>query len=253
MASLQTQTQIAILKTGSTFPTLAATRGDFEDWILAGMGLSRHSVLIIDAVAHQAAFPAYDTLAGVVITGSHAIITEHHPWSERAANWIRQVVERRIPVLGICYGHQLLAYAFGGDVDNNPNGREFGTTTISVHNTAASDPLFQHLPSRFSAHVSHRQSVLRLPPEATRLASSSMDAYQAFVFKEWAWGVQFHPEFDVEITREYIKACASPLQAQGIDPHTLSVDCCTTPESTSLLKIFRTLIEQKQEEEQSKN
>jgi GMP synthase (glutamine-hydrolysing) len=246
MASLSTQTHIAILKTGSTFPTLAATRGDFEDWILAGMELQRHSVLIIDAVAQQTTFPAHDTLAGVIITGSHAMITEHHLWSERSANWIRQIVERRIPVLGICYGHQLLAYAFGGEIDDNPNGREFGTTTISTHNTAASDPLFRHLPAMFPAHVSHRQAVLKLPPEATILASSSMDAHQSFVLKGCAWGVQFHPEFDVEITREYIKACAIPLQAQGIAPQTLGVNCCATPESTSLLKTFRILIEQKQ-------
>jgi GMP synthase (glutamine-hydrolysing) len=246
MASLRMRTHIAILKTGSTFPTLAATRGDFEDWILAGMELQRNAVLIIDAVADHASFPVYDTLAGVVVTGSHAMITEHHPWSERSAAWIRQIVERQIPVLGICYGHQLVAYAFGGEIGDNPNGREFGTTIISSNNTAASDLLFRHLPAAFPAHVSHRQSVLKLPAEATVLASSPMDAHQAFRLKGCAWGVQFHPEFDVEITREYIKACAIPLQAQGIDPQSLSLDCGATPESTSLLTIFRALIQQKQ-------
>lgn len=236
---------LVILKTGSTFPALVARRGDFEDWILAGMGLQRHAVLIIDAVAHRVSFPAFDTLAGIIITGSHAMITEHHWWSEQLAAWIRQIVERCIPLLGICYGHQLLAYALGGEVGDNSNGPEFGTTTISTHATAAADPLFHDMPATFPAHVSHRQSVLTLPPGATVSASSSMDAHQAFVVNGCAWGVQFHPEFDEEITREYIKISAPFLQAQGIDPYAVARGCEATPESASLLKIFRAFIEQR--------
>lgn len=211
------------------------------------MGLLRQDVIIVDVVAGLTPFPVDDSIAGVVITGSHAMVTEHHEWSEQSAKWIRQVVERSIPVLGICYGHQLLAYAFGGKVGNNQNGQEFGTTPVQVCENALDDPLFQSLPTTFPVHVSHTQSVLKPPSEAHTLAVSERDPHQAFVINECAWGVQFHPEFDVEITREYIGAYATQLTLQGVNPQQLAYNCKATPESTSLLRRFRMLIEQRGE------
>jgi GMP synthase (glutamine-hydrolysing) len=67
-------------------------------------------------------------------------------------------------------------------------------------------------------HESHTQSVLRLPPGAVRLASNTWDPNQAVRFGAQAWGVQFHPEFDSEIVREYIEHYGSLLAAEGQDP-----------------------------------
>jgi GMP synthase (glutamine-hydrolysing) len=233
--------KVVIIKTGSTFPALAAKKGDFEDWIIAGMEIGREDTIVVNVTNHSP-FPDYHNIAGIIITGSHAMVTEHHAWSERTATWLRTVVNRRIPVLGICYGHQLLAYAFGGTAGNNPNGREFGTVKVHLNAAAKKDPLLGILPNMIEVHVSHTQSVLRLPSDAQVLASSEMDAHQAVVFGNCVWGVQFHPEFDAEILREYIKTYQQFLREQGSDPERLQQNCQDTPYGSLLLQRFREII-----------
>jgi GMP synthase (glutamine-hydrolysing) len=209
-----------ILKMGSTLPSLRSRRGDFEDWIIAGLGLAREEVVVID-VPQDLPLPALNGHAAVVITGSHTMVTERKDWSERAAEWLRDAVAAGVPVLGICYGHQLLAHALGGEVADNPNGREFGTVEVRLENAARDDPLLDGFPELIRVHVGHTQSVLRLPAGAVRLASNKWDANQAVRFGRTAWGVQFHPEFDTEIVREYIMHHRAVLAAQGQDPDAL--------------------------------
>ena len=226
-----------IIKTGGTFSELAEKKGDFEDWALSGMGIGRDDARIIDASRYEA-LPEYDQIAGIVITGSHAMVTEKHTWSETIVRWLPGAVERDIPILGICYGHQLLAYSLGGEAGNNPNGREFGTVDIQLTTEANADPLFRNLPTPFQAQVCHTQSALRLPSGAKILASNAMDPHQAFVVGKCAWGVQFHPEFDSEAVRTYITVYEKLLQEQGLDTAHLFQNCHETPLSTSLLRRF---------------
>jgi GMP synthase (glutamine-hydrolysing) len=233
--------ELIILKTGSTLPTLLARKGDFTDWIVTGLDAAPTEVRIIDA-ENVCTLPAYDEVAGVVITGSHAMVTERQPWSERVAAWLPGLIERGIPTLGICYGHQLLAHALGGEVGDNPNGREFGTVTVDLAAEAADDPLLGGLPSRLPVQVCHTQSALRLPAGARRLAQGSRDANQAFVVGEAAWGVQFHPEFDAEVVTTYIEHYAERLRAEGQDPAALSAGCCDTPVGTTILRRFGEIV-----------
>src|SRR5512143_3057996 len=122
--------RVIIVKMGSTLPALISKKGDFEDWILSGMEIGKEASLVVD-VGKDSLFPSFVEISGIVITGSHAMVTEHQDWSERTALWLVKAVEHEIPILGICYGHQLLAYALGGEVGDNPHGREFGT--VEVH------------------------------------------------------------------------------------------------------------------------
>jgi GMP synthase (glutamine-hydrolysing) len=207
--------QFLIIKTGSTLPSLQASKGDFEHWILTGMGIGDDQVLIMD-IRDGSPLPAYDTLSGVVVTGSHSMVTDHHDWSERTAAWLAGAVEKRVPTLGICYGHQLLAYAMGGKVGDNPKGHEYGTVEVRLNENAQHDPLLGGLPSLIMAHVGHAQSVLELPIQARLLASSDMDRHQAFVVDGCAWGVQFHPEFDAEVVRAYIHLTRIITDRRGI-------------------------------------
>jgi len=207
---------ILLFKMGSTLSSLKAWKGDFEDWIIAGMGLTREEVTVVD-VTLGGPLPPLDGHGAIVITGSHAMVTERRDWSERAAGWLREAVSRDLHVLGICYGHQLLAHALGGKVGNNPKGREFGTVEVALEQRAGEDRLLGGLPSRIRVHVGHTQSVLRLPEGAVRLASNSWDGNQAFRIGSTAWGVQFHPEFDAEIMREYITHYRVLLSAEGQD------------------------------------
>src|SRR5271157_3915438 len=231
---------ILVLKMGSTLPSLSPKKGDFEDWIIAGLGLRREAASVVDPFRGEP-LPALNGHAGIVITGSHTMVTERMDWSERAADWLRDAVNAGVPILGICYGHQLLAHALGGEVGNNPKGAEFGTVEVAFEEPARSDTLLGGLPSRMRVHESHTQSVLRLPPCAVRLASNTWDPNQAVRFGPAAWGVQFHPEFDSEIVREYIQHYRSLLSAEGQDPARLAETTAADSAGSLVLRRFAEL------------
>jgi GMP synthase (glutamine-hydrolysing) len=229
--------RIAIIKTGSTLPHLASRRGDFEDWILSGMEVQPDQVVVLD-VGNGTHLPEPERFAGIVVTGSHALVTDHHPWSERTAEWLVRTVNKGLPTLGICYGHQLLAYALGGEVGDNPRGLEFGTVELDLTPQAEGDALLGSLQTGSRVQVSHLQSVLCLPPGASRLASSAMEANLAFAVGSCAWGVQFHPEFDAEVVATYIHHFREELRNQDQDPDQLVAACRDTPDSRNLLRRF---------------
>ncbi len=190
-----------IIKTGDTFPDIARSLGDFEDWVRKGMGLSDDHTQVVD-VARGQALPEKTDCRRVVITGSHAMVTDLLPWSLAVEAWLPGLIRDGVPVLGICYGHQLLARAMGGVVDYHPGGLEIGTVWVD-RATVEPDLLFQGLPERFTAHVCHSQTVVRLPDGAVKLAWNAFEPHHAFRIGSCAWGVQFHPEYDETIMRAY--------------------------------------------------
>ena len=203
------QKPIAILVTGRTYPSISDTFGGFDDWIAAALdGMPFQKIAICDG----AALPDPSTLAGAIITGSHAMVTDRAPWSEDLASWLRQAVSGNLPLLGICYGHQLVAHAFGGHVGSRVRGIEFGTVSVTLTHAATEDAVFGTLPATFPAHVVHLQSVLALPPEATVLGYSAGDPHQIIRFAARVWGVQFHPEFAAGVIAGYAQELGLPPQ-----------------------------------------
>lgn len=176
--------------------------GDFEEWALRAIrsqGVEQHDIHIEfhDGVARP--LPDFNTLAGVIIMGSLAMASDKKAWMLRLSEEIVALVEAKIPLLGICFGHQLIAQALGGVVGYHPEGLEIGTVPIVTHPAAQDDALFSHLPDQFSAQAVHYQSVLALPPGAVHLASSDFEPHHAYRVGSTCWGVQFHPEFSAEI------------------------------------------------------
>jgi GMP synthase (glutamine-hydrolysing) len=166
------------------------------------------------------------------------MVTERHPWSERSAHWLREAAHAGVPVLGICYGHQLLAHALGGQVGDNPAGREMGTVDLDLLPAAGHDPLFAGLPERFPAHATHLQSVLHPPQGATVLASSAQDPVHAFRWGRAAWGVQFHPEFSATHMHGYLQARAEALAREGGCHRRLASGVSAAPHARRVLRRF---------------
>ena len=228
---------IVIIKTGDSIPSLVARRGDFEDWIIAGMGHSCPSPTVVSVHKGETP-PDFDLIAGIIITGSHELVTDRADWSERTASWLVKAVEREIPILGICFGHQILAYALGGKVGNMPGGPEFGTVSISLTAASRDDPILGDLPQTVEAQVSHYQSVLDLPPKATLLAFSEKDPHSAIRYGPCVWGVQFHPEFDADIAAAYIQELSGIIEKSDEDFATLLANCRDTITGGLILRRF---------------
>lgn len=228
--------RVVILKTGNTYPAISEVFGDFEDWFIAG--LSPELDLTVVNVAADEDPGNIGDWDGIVVTGSPAMVSDREPWSERTAQWLAAAVAQGKPVLGVCYGHQLLAHALGGKVGYHPGGRESGTFEVRLNDQASDDPLLGTLPQTFPAQLTHLQSVLELPAEATLLASSEHEPHQAFRIGDCAWGLQFHPEFNAPIMRSYLEVQAPALRDEQLDAEALIAGVRDTPEATSLLRRF---------------
>ncbi|CAM3785135.1 glutamine amidotransferase [Paracidovorax anthurii] len=242
-SSAATPLPIVIARTGGTFEVLRGRLGDFADWVRTGLAAEAGGlpVTVVDAAA-GAPLPEPGAIAGVVLTGSHAMVTDRAGWSEGLGRWLARAVAARTPVLGICYGHQLLAHALGGEVADHPDGLEIGTVEVHPEPAAAAgDALFAPLPAAFAAQVVHHQSVRRLPPGAVRLAGNAFEPHQAFRVGPCAWGVQFHPEFGAAAMQGYIDTLAPELRAAGHDPQRLGDAVRATPEAAGLLPRFARL------------
>lgn len=232
--------RLCILKAGGTFAAAAERYGDFEHWLARGLDLPESALCLID-LREEAPLPPPETCAGAIMTGSHAMLTEQAPWMIRASAWLQGLLAARRPYLGICFGHQMLAQALGGRVDYHPRGREIGTVDIHLRASSADDALFRHLPPAFRAHAVHAQSVLELPPNAVHLAGNDFEPHHAFRVGDHAWGIQFHPEFELAHMQAYLDEFAPRLRAAGQDVAALRQTLGETPEAARLLRDFARL------------
>ena len=218
---------VIIIKAGSTFPTARQRFGDFEDWIIFSIGGSDILISVANVLEGET-LPPVDTLSGVIITGSHGMVTDNETWMQVLASWIPKVLERNIPLLGICFGHQLLAKAMGGYSDYHPKGREIGTVSIKLSPEGRQDRLLGYLPDEFYAHTTHAQTIIKLPEHALNLAANPFEAHHAFRLGDSAWGVQFHPEFSADIMKAYVNEQAVTLLREGHDVAELTAKICNT-------------------------
>lgn len=233
-------TSLVIIKTGDAFPEVIEQHGDFEQLFIQQLtaALPSHMTLTVWDARELTTPAPPSSFAGVMITGSHSMVSNQEPWSEALKPWLQQALAEDIPMLGVCYGHQLMAAALGGVSDYHPAGRESGTHQVQLTQAGLQDPLFGQLPARFPAQLTHAQSVMQLPPGATVLAHNSHDAHQALRYGSRQWSVQFHPEFTPPVMRAYIERQQTALREQGEDPQALLAAITATPDATSLLRRF---------------
>lgn len=205
---------LCILVTGDPVPKTRERVGGFASLVREGLRDAwDHGFVEVDA-REVDALPPPSRFSGLIVTGSASSVTERAPWMLRVEEYLAGAVRDEQPVLGICFGHQLLGQALGGLVERNPRGREMGTVALSI---VDDDPLLDRSIEPALAHATHVDSVTRLPPGARLLATTALEPHAALRFGERAWGVQFHPEFDEQVIREYVESRAEVLAQEGRD------------------------------------
>ncbi len=130
---------------------------------------------------------------GTIVSGSHGPVWEEKEWIPPLMDLIREIHARQGWLLGVCFGHQALGHALGGEVVMNPRGREMGTVPVYLTEEGKKSPLLAGFVSGDMASLAHRTHVSRLPEGAVRLAYNQMTPNQAFVTGR-SYGYQPHPE-----------------------------------------------------------
>jgi GMP synthase (glutamine-hydrolysing) len=231
--------KLIVLRAGDAAPPVAARRGEFFSWIrreaehVWGGAWSEHDVRDMNAP-----LPSPSDAHGFIITGSSSSVTERAPWMLRTEELVRRIVASRVPLFGICFGHQLVAEALGGKVTKNPRGREIGTISVRIRAGAPADVILDGLPSPFAANATHVDTVGVLPPGATVLAETDLEPHAVYVVGETTKCVQFHPEIDGDAMRGYVEARAHLVEAEGLDPHAIRGRSTDAPHGAETLRNF---------------
>lgn len=228
---------VLIISTGDANHALKNSYGGYACQIKAAAGLSDDETEIVTVYEGQA-LRSPNAYRAVFITGSPAMVTDKEDWSERTAEWLRGAAREETPMFGICYGHQLLTHAFGGEVGYNPAGRAAGTMHVETFECCRGDALCGDLPASFPAHMLHMQSVLRPPKDAIVLGRSPMDPHHMIRHKHNVFSTQFHPEFSPAFVRAHLSYYAEVYRGCGINAEVLREKVSETPQSTGLLRRF---------------
>ncbi len=161
----------------------------------------------VSFAVHDDEFPNSPTDAdGWIISGSKYGAYDGYPWIARLEDFLRDAYSAKVPIAGICFGHQILAQALGGQVIKSPKGWGLGAHEYDV---TAEPTWMSGLGDTFSAHAIHQDQVVSLPQGTHILARSEFCEYAALVYgdpeKPNALTVQPHPEMDEKFVRELIE------------------------------------------------
>jgi GMP synthase (glutamine-hydrolysing) len=165
-------------------------------------------------IRNKTDFPNPGRYGAVVIGGSKLDIFDEdlkrYEWMRYLLDFVRET-HAKVPILGICFGHQAVGRAFGAELKRyGPAvGYEVGYSEVRLTPEANSDTLFNSLPGVFNALFSHFSYIANTPDGGTALVFSQNpenQSVQAFRMGESTWAVQFHPEYPPEAVRDLVFA-----------------------------------------------
>jgi len=155
--------------------------------------------------------PPHTEFDALVVTGSRASVYWDKEWIDPLVAYVGEAAADGVPILGVCYGHQVLAEALGGRVAGMDD-FELGYTEVEQ---VDDDPLFAGISDEFTVFTSHGDAVVDLPPGAELIARNE---YGVHGFRRGdCWGVQFHPEYDIETARDIAESKRERLGDAQVD------------------------------------
>ena len=192
--------RIGILETGEVAEDLRARHGDYPAMFRGLLSQADPTLDFLTVRVVAGEMPARPQDAdGWLLTGSRHGVYDGLPWIEPLEAFLRDCVAARVPVVGICFGHQLLAEALGGRAVKSDRGWALGVQDYEI---VARPSWLTHVPDRFAVRALHQDQVVALPDDATVLARSPQCAVAAVAYGDPedpdAVSLQPHPEFGAE-------------------------------------------------------
>ncbi len=170
----------------------------------------------------------------------HYSATVNEPWLEAVLDFLLDLVETKKPTFASCWGFQAMAKALGGRVETHPERAELGTHLLNLTTAGQADPLFGTLPNPFRGQMGHEDSVVELPSNAIRLASTSRVENQAYRIQGAPiYCTQFHPELNRADLMNRVRAYPEYIEhILGLTISDFEASLMETPESEALLSRF---------------
>lgn len=180
--------------------------GSIEKWIT----YNGHD-LSITRFFKSEPLPEIDSFDGLIIMGGVMSIDDEdeYPWLKQEKEFIRKSIEAKIPVLGICFGAQLLADTLGAKVYKN-HYPEIGWYRLNVSDDSIVQRLFSDIPKSFDVLHWHGDT-FDIPQGALLLAGSEATPNQGFIYKDKILAMQFHLELRLEDVSLLMKNCGDEL------------------------------------------
>jgi GMP synthase (glutamine-hydrolysing) len=226
-----------LLQLGEAMDPIRDAHGGYRDWFEAAWG---GPLTVVDG-RPGGPHPDPRAFAGLIVSGSPASLCEPAAWMDDACALVIRAKDAGTPVLGVCFGHQLIGRASGGRVIENPAGWEMGTHEVRLHPRGQDDWLLAGLPARARVNLTHRDAICpdTRPGHLEVLAESDQTAIQAVAWGEHVRGVQFHPEITGAVAKAYIHHRRHLLRAQADDLHARTTDA---PDGVQVLANFRRFV-----------
>lgn len=227
---------ILLLKVGGKDAPIINVIGDYEMWF---QRVIPNEVLgVVDLRDEKPLWPK--DFAAVIIMGSPHSVYADLPWLPSALDAVSDLLKKDIPVLGVCFGHQMICSVRGGQVTKSDKGYEVGTVKLRATPEGLADPLFGPLfkNEEMLVNESHGDSVAVLPEETIILAENDHDSFQALRHSEKVWSVQFHPEIGLTEAKAVMEDYRPSLEAKGLKVDRLIETARETPEARSLIQHF---------------
>jgi GMP synthase-like glutamine amidotransferase len=194
---------IGILQTGLAPDILVAQSGDYPEMfakLLAGNGFTFRTYRVVEGE-----FPASVTdCEGWLITGSRHGAYEDHPWIPPLEDFIRASFAARVPLVGICFGHQIIAQAMGGKVEKYAGGWAAGATDYRFGDQT------------LTLNAWHQDQVTRAPEAAKVVASNDFCSNAALLYDDRAFTVQAHPEFRADFVEGLMQTRGKGVVPQAV-------------------------------------
>ena len=192
--------KIVILETGAPPSALTPRFGRYGDMFEHLLGEKAYDWTVID-VRSNALPQRPEDYDGYLITGSAAGVYDPDDWIARTREFLRQA-KGKAAIVGVCFGHQLMADAFGGQVIKSPKGWGLG---LHHYDVRAQRPWMDAVKT-IAAAASHQDQVVVAPPTTTVLAASEFTPYGMLAYDDQpAISIQLHPEFDPAYAKALIE------------------------------------------------